>query len=303
MRTSIWFYILALGCLQLFAVISPDPLIEAYADSLGDYKKKKHDKRKRVTKEICHEEYILQCKAKCKESDNACKLKCSSTAKEFCAEREKKRRNEQIKLAAKGATLAVGVIGVLLDDEMPKVGPNGQKYKISPYTKFWNRTSITTDTGFGVLEGGANGISSSMWIRKRSWGIGGQLSYLWQGDEYLMEGDIGPTFYLPSASIVAGIQPSLLVSSGNNVQTEYGFGVRAPTNFYINQSVVVFSPLLGTINNQWFYHLKVAFGYRFHPNVGAFLGYEYRDIVDLNDLDISTASLQGAFLYLRLNQN
>ena len=71
----------------------------------------------------------------------------------------------------------------------------------------------------------------------------------------------------------------------------------------IDKNVIVFSPLLGTINNQWQYHLRIAVGYRFHPNMGLFLGYEYRDIVDLNDLDISTASLQGGFLYFRLNEN
>ena len=93
------------------------------------------------------------------------------------------------------------------------------------------------------------------------------------------------------------------MSAGNGVETEYGFGLRAPTNFYVDKSVVTFSPLLGNINDQWYYHLKVAFTYRVRPDVGVGLGYEYRDTVDLNDLDITTASLQGAFVYIRMNQN
>lgn len=277
----------------------------AHADSLGDYKKKKHAKRKKVTEETCEEEYIKRCSSKCTPKNTQCVQQCRATAKNFCAQRKKKRRNEQLKLAAKGASLTVGAIGVLLDDEMPTVGPNGngKKVRISPYTKRWNRASLTADMGVGLLEGGATGINTNAWFRKKNWGLGGQISYLWQDSDYLIEGDFGPTFYLPSASIVAGFQPSILMSAGNGVETEHGFGLRAPTNFYVSKSVVTFSPLLGTINDQWFYHLKIAYTYRIRPNVGAGLGYEYRDIVDLNDLDITTASLQGAFFYIRVNQN
>ena len=277
----------------------------AHADSLGDYKKKKHDKRKRVTEETCEEEYIKRCEAKCKKTDQVCLQKCVAAAKSFCIKRKKKRQNEQVKLVAKGASLAVGAIGVLLDDDMPQVGPNGkgQKVRITPYTKLWNKPSLTADLGVGLLEVGAMGVNANIWFRHKSWGVSGQYSYLWQGEDYLIEADVGPAFYLPSASIVAGFQPSLLISAGNGVNTEYGFGLRTPTNFYINKMVIVFNPMLGHINNLWNYHLKIALGYRFHPNAGVFLGYEYRDIVDLDDLDVTTASLQGGFLYLRINQN
>ena len=89
----------------------------------------------------------------------------------------------------------MGTIAVLLDDDMPTAGPNGKGMRVTPYTKIWNRTSITLDTGVGLLEGGANAISSSLMIRNRNWGVSGQLSYLWQDDEYLIEGDFGPTFF------------------------------------------------------------------------------------------------------------
>ena len=295
------------GLIGFIGVFDVDSVVvgTAYAGSLGDYKRKKHAKRKKVTEETCEEEYIKRCVSKCKTEDAGCVRQCEATAKSFCAERKKKRQKEQIKLVAKGASLTVGSIGVLLDDDMPTVGVNGngRKVKLTPYTKLWNRASLIADLGLGILEVGAAGTNANIWFRKRNWGLGGQISYLWQDSEYLIEGDFGPTFYMPSASIVAGIQPSVLMSAGNGVDTEYGFGLRAPTNFYIDKTVLVFSPLLGYINEQWYYHLKIGFGYRFHPNVGAFLGYEYRDATDLNDLDITTASHQGAFVYLRLNQN
>ena len=44
----------------------------AYADSLGDYKKKKHAKRKKVTEDTCEEEYIKRCSSKCPTKDTRC---------------------------------------------------------------------------------------------------------------------------------------------------------------------------------------------------------------------------------------
>ncbi|MEC7986313.1 MAG: hypothetical protein VX278_14200 [Myxococcota bacterium] len=276
----------------------------AYADSLGDYKKKKHEKRKRVKQEDCIAEFIQRCESECKVRDQMCIKQCKTKSKNFCEERKKKRVRQQIGLAAKGASLAVGAISVWLDDDMPKLDPDGNAVvRVSPYTKFWNRPSFNVEFGAGLLEGGAMGLSANVAFRQRFFGFGANANYLWQGDDYLVESDVGPMFYMASKSFIAGFQPSALISQGNGVDTEYGFGLRAPTRFYSERVIVMLNPMLGRINNLWNYHLKVSVGYRLTPSVGLFGGYEYRDIVDLNDLDITTASLQGGFLYLRYNLN
>ncbi len=276
----------------------------AYADSRGDYKKKKHEKRKRVKQEDCVAEFIARCESKCKKRDQMCTSQCKTKSKNFCEERKKKRVRQQVGLAAKGATLAVGAISVWLDDDMPKLDPDGKgKVRISPYTKFWNRPSFNMEVGLGLLEGGAMGVSGNIAFRQRFFGFGANTSYLWQDNDYLVETDVGPMFYMGSKSFIAGFQPSVLISQGNGVDTEYGFGLRAPTRFYSDRVLLMFNPMLGRINNLWNYHLKISIGYRLTPTLGLFGGYEYRDIVDLNDLDITTASLQGGFLYLRYNLN
>ena len=68
---------------------------------------------------------------------------------------------------------------------------------------------------------------------------------------------------------------------------------------YLGRVFIMFDPLLGYINENWMYHLKVGGGYRITPNIGFILAFEYRDLVDLNDLDISTASLQSGMGYLQ----
>jgi hypothetical protein len=278
------------------------PIQEVQADSLGDYKEKKHKKRKKIKQKDCVSEYIKRCQSKCTKKEQTCMKQCTRTAAQFCEERKKKRFNQQVGLAAKGTSLAVGAIAVMLDDEMPTVDPNG-KLLVNEYTKLWNKPSFNMELGGGLLNSGTMEAHTTIGLRKGSWGFGANIHYLWNSEDYLMEADVGPMFYLPSASFIAGLQPSLLISEGNDVDREYGFGLRAPTRMYIDQFLLIFNPMLGRINSLWNYHLKVSIGYRFHPKFGIFGGYEYRDIVDLNDLDITTASMQGAFLFLRYNHN
>ena len=142
-----------------------------------------------------------------------------------------------------------------------------------------------------------------VWFRHREWGVGGQISYLWRGGDALLEGDVGPTYYIPSEFLVVGIQPSVLMSTGRESDVRYGFGLRIPFNVYIEQTGLVLSPLLGYLDDQLYVHFKAAVGYRFHPNVGAFLGYEYRRSVPNDTLTLTKDPLQGVSLYLRLNQN
>lgn len=54
--------------------------------------------------------------------------------------------------------------------------------------------------------------------------------------------------------------------------------------------------MLGRINHNWNYNLRAGVGYRFTPNVYGRVSYDYRDVLDLGDLNISQASMQGVFV-------
>ena len=84
---------------------------------------------------------------------------------------------------------------------------------------------------------------------------------------------------------------------------EYGGGLRTNTVFYINQMYFLFSPILGKINAQWYFNLKAGVGYRWNPSMGVHLAYEYRSVVDLEDLFISDSSLHSFLLYFSFRIN
>lgn len=269
---------------------------------LGDYKKQKHSQRARVSEESCPEQYKADCKSKCPAGDAACSSRCDATASSFCEERESKRSAAKWGLAAKGASLGVGAAGMLFDDKMGEAVAGGE-IPISPYTVIWNRPSVSIEAGGGLIEAGAKLAALASTFRYRWIGFSTSVDYLWDQTDNLIEADLGPTVYLGSAHILAGFQPSLMVSGGNGVETEYGGGLRALSTYMNDRFLVNFNPLLGRINGQWAYDLKVSLGYRFTPSLYASLGYSYRDILDLNDLDVSSASLQGAFMRLGYRMN
>jgi hypothetical protein len=66
---------------------------------------------------------------------------------------------------------------------------------------------------------------------------------------------------------------------------------------------VIFSPLLGRLNQEWLFNLRAGVGYRFTPDWAAHIAYEYRSVVDLDTLVISSASLHGVFLNLSFRVN
>ncbi len=102
---------------------------------------------------------------------------------------------------------------------------------------------------------------------------------------------------------LVGAQPSLVLSAGNGVDTEYGFGLRTNVLMMLGSFFFHFDPMLYRMNNQWGYHLRLGATLRITPAMGVNLSYEYRDITDLGDLDISQASLQGVFAYLTFRYN
>lgn len=273
-------------------------LNDAHAGSLKEYKEQKHNRRKRVDAGSCEPEYIRTCQADCAPGNASCMKDCETQAPGFCKARGQKRTRKQLEMVAKGASLGVGALGVILDRPMGEVGPDGTQ-EISPYSIIWNETEFVTELGGGALSQGGSVGAAHMRLRKRWYGFAGNYAYLSEKGDYVSEGDFGPTFSFASSSFIFSLQPSALVSGANDENQVWGAGLRTYTRFYMGQMFLMFDPLLGYINQNWQYHLKVGGGYRFTPNIGLILTFEYRDLVDFNDLNISDASLQSGMGYLQ----
>jgi hypothetical protein len=273
---------------------------------LRSYKKQKHAKDTPVvTKENCPEEFKKDCLSKCASGDTACVTSCDdpNKAKQFCEDRESRRTEKKLALVAKGASLGAGAVAMIFDDKMGEVSANGT-VPVSPYAIFWNRPSFRAKTGWGLIGAGPAGIiPTTLTFRNGFFGFGANVDYLYDSGENFIESDIGPAFYLGSAHMLVGFHPSLLVSAGNGVKPEYGFGLRSMNYYMYEQMFFEFNPMLGYINSQWAYDLKIEAGYRFTPQFFASLGYSFRDILNLNDLDVSNASLQGFFFTLGYRMN
>jgi len=275
----------------------------ASAQGLSEYKDQKHTERERVTKQSCPEAYVSRCMQKCEAGKEAsCKRSCEAKAPEFCAQRTKRKRRKTAATAAKAGTLAVGAVAVLVDRRVRKnaaegeVGEEVPALKIDPYTIIWKKPTLVGKLGGGALLGGVGQGTATVRARWRSIGVSGQVSYLNDGTTDLLEADFGPTLYLASPLFIFGAQPSLLVSGASDVDTLYGVGLRTYTGMMLGRFVIRLDPMLGYINRQWNYHVRLGGMYRITPRAFVELNYDYRDIVDLNDLDISQARLQGVTL-------
>jgi hypothetical protein len=274
----------------------------AASAGLQDYKKQKHEPRAEVTSESCETAYTRDCSAKCASGDAACAQGCTKGAPAFCEAREDRRSTKKLELFAKGASLGAGAVGMLFDDKMGEVAAGGD-VAISEYAVIWNRPSLTLDAGAGYLDSGTKLATMTTAFRYRAFGLSGSVDYLWDQTDHLAEVDFGPTFYLGTAHFLFGLQPSALLSTGNDVLPEWGGGLRTLTTYMNGQFFAYLNPMLGKMNRNWLYDLKVGVGYRLTPAMQLSAGYSYRDVVDLNDLDISSASLQGAFLRLGVRMN
>jgi hypothetical protein len=274
----------------------------ALASSLGDYKNQSMGQHKEVTSESCPEDYKKDCKSKCAPGDGGCFANCDNTAEQFCKERDSRRTKKEWELAAKGASLGAGAAAMLFDDKMGTVSPNGT-IPVSPYAQYWNRASVFAQLGLGALQGGTYLGTGSFQFRDSALGFAANLDYMWDGTDQLAELDLGPTINFGTAHLITGFQPSLLIHSANGFAPVFGGGLRALTTYYLDQLFVQFNPLLGYSNSQWNYDIIMAIGYRFTPNFSVDIGYSHRDVLDLNDLNISETGLNGAFLRLGIRMN
>ncbi len=274
------------------------------AQGLSDYKNQKHGKRERVTRESCPQAYYKRCMSKCEGA--SCAKTCRAEAPEFCSKRETRKTFKTVETVAKGASLGIGAVAVLIEnaiDAQNLKDGRGMPMVIDEYTLIWNQPSLVVRGGGGYIFGNVAQGTATVKARYSYFGVSGQVSYLTDGTQNLVETDVGPTVYMKSSSIVFGAQPSLLVSQGNGVAALYGVGLRTYTDVHLGRVVLSLDPMLGYTNDNWNYHVRVGAGYRFTPNITADLTYDFRDVVDLNDLDISQAVLQGVTLQLGVRFN
>ena len=267
------------------------------AQGLGDYKDQKHRQQsEKVTKQSCEQKYIERCESQCVASAVSCSQQCKAEAPKFCTARTKRRRRKQAGVVAKGATVVAGGVATMLakraEDRLPK---GAGATRADEYTLYWKAPSAVAELGAGYVFGGVTMFTGTAKLRYNWFGVSAQTSHLRDARESLTETDVGPTFYIASLAfgLTFGLQPSLLVSSAPDVETLYGVGVRSYTDLHLRRLVLSLEPMLGYINRQWNYHVRLGASYRITPRVFLKAAYDYRDIVDLNDLDISQARLQG----------
>lgn len=298
----------------------PLVILSALASPLDDYAGQKHTERDRVTADTCEEKYIQRCQAACEEGDGRCEALCETEAPEFCEDRRRRQRRKTAEVVAKGASVGAGAAAVVAQNAIVwrrhnralEEGAELVEVPTDAYTIDWFRTTALGELGGGVFAGPVGVGTAHAQVRWAWFGAGLQSTFMHDGTSALSETDVGPTLSIASRNIVFSLQPSLLVSvykPGEEPDdptfdpTELGFGVRSYTTVHLHRAMLHFDPMLGVINGQWSYHLRVGLGYRITPAVYARLSYDYRDIVDLTDLDISSASLQGAVLSVGVRFN
>jgi len=272
----------------------------ALASGLDDYKTQKHTDRPRVTADTCEEAYLEQ--HGLDPEDPADQAKAAT----FCEERARRKTRKTVELVAKGASVGAGAAAVAAENAVTAaatrraVSRSGQQRSAGPDTLAARRPNPWLEKPDAVFELGGGLISDvgagTAVARGRvmpSVGLGATTTLLADSDDWLNETDLGPILYLDSRHIEFGLQPSLLVSAGNDVSTEFGAGVRSYTTVDLGRLSLHLDPMLGRINRQWVYHLRPGVSYRFTPAVYARVSYDYRDVLDMGDLDISQASMQG----------
>lgn len=265
------------------------------AQGLKDYKEQKHRKQEeKVTRQSCEQTYIERCERQCTAEAISCSQQCKAEAPNFCAARTKRRRRKQAGVVAKGATVVAGGVATMLASRLEDRLPRGTA-RADEYTLYWKAPSAVADLGAGYVLGGVALLTGTAKLRYHWFGVSGQVSHLRDAEDRLTETDVGPTFYIasPGFGLTFGLQPSLLISSAPDVETLYGVGARSYTDLHLRRLVLSFEPMLGYINRQWNYHVRLGASYRITPAIFIKAAYDYRDIVDLNDLDISQARLQG----------
>jgi hypothetical protein len=288
----------------------------ALANPLEDYGDQKHTDRPKVTKDTCEQAFIERCRDRC-DGDTECAKSCRARADEACKKRQRRQAAKTAETVVKGASVGAGAATVIVHNAVRKKMAGEGSAEVfdaeeNPYAIRFFSTTVDTQLGGGVLLGGVGAGTANLGVRWAWFGAAGGATFLASGGTTLLESDFGPTFSIASPVFLFTAQPSVLVSRYDPDEppddptfrnTLIGGGLRSYTTAMLGKFMFHFDPMLGLTNGQWNYHLRVGASYRFHPRVYARLNYDYRDIVDLTDLDISSASLQGVVLQIGFRVN
>jgi hypothetical protein len=133
----------------------------------------------------------------------------------------------------------------------------------------------TVEGGAGGVEGGAIGTLEGRFGFSH-YGVGYQTSLLFGRGEWLLEGDIGPYLRLDQGDGILAIQPSLMVSLGDDVNNLVGGGARVFAGWQTDGFRGLIRPLFGVIGGQLNVHFRSSIGYRFSRSFFGQIGYDLR---------------------------
>ncbi|MBT3221000.1 MAG: hypothetical protein HN348_18095, partial [Proteobacteria bacterium] len=203
----------------------------AMAGGLGEYKEQKHTDREKVTKKTCEEEYIERCQADCKAGDDDCKSECKQEAPGFCKQRQKRKARKTVEIVGKGASVGAGAAAVVAQNAIiarkrKKAAEDGtlsvatEEGEPDPYAIRFLAPSALVEVGGGYLTAKAGLGTINLAARWGFVGVSGQSTYMADSEDWIFEGDYGPTVYIASPNIMFGLQPSLLLSATNLDESE-----------------------------------------------------------------------------------
>ena len=218
--------------------------------------------------QACRFERFYQCLEGCPSTSTACRQQCRRQADWICGTSSRSPSAEQLS-ARRGRGAAV----------RPLKTPDGFSGEI--------------EGGVGGVEGGWM-LTTQTRMRWGRFGFGHHLS--WMGNEVddLVETDLGPAVFTQSGGFRGGIQPSLMVSFGNAVQTRLGGGVRWYAGWRGRRILLSLTPMTGVIHGRFNLQMRSAAGLRLGSRFYLKGGHDYRYVRNLANGQWS--GMHGGFL-------
>ncbi len=218
----------------------------------------------------CHFERYYGCMRECEAGRETCRRQCRRDADWLCGRRAPPPSSQQI--ADRGE--AGG-------GELDGTGLGGVGYR------------GLVEMGAGGVEGGAL-LTAEHRFRSGNFGGGLQLSYMWSEEDELLETDLGPAAFIRVGTAEYGVQPSVLVSMGNEVASRAGAGMRLYADWRFDNWMLAFNPMAGVVNGKFNAHLRTAIGFPISSDVYLKVGHDFRWVRELSSA--SESGMHGGFL-------
>lgn len=236
-------------------------------DDYDDEDEGGREPEKRYTARSCHYRRYRTCMSECGGSESRCHTDCRARTNRIC-----------------GTPSSFGA---------RQPGPNG----IPAGTSDSDAPAPELDGGLGGGLGIVNGAAiatGEVFVGWGTLGLGGQLSLMWNPNEMLVETDVGPRLYHGTGPFRFGLQPSLMLSGGNGVETLAGVGVRPSLHAERADWFVDVRPLVGYIGGNLNVHSRAGVGYDIGENLYIELGHDFRFVHSLSGG--GGTGLHGGFL-------